>query len=142
MAGYFNKTRGPITVSLKTGESAMVPPKGTLDVTIEQDGSASLHAMVRRGLLVRLKTPPQTVVPSVVVPSVPPTPPTPSASSKPSTLVTPSTSAPVVPVTLPELPSKQWSKSRLIEHAEAMGLEIETDSTKVEILRVIEEAGR
>lgn len=130
MAGYFNKTRGPITVSLKTGEPAMVPPKGTLNVTEAQDGSASLHAMVRRGLLVRLKTPSQadTNTTQPVAPSEPVTlsaPPALAASPEP-----------------PELPSKQWSKVRLIEHAAAMGLEIETSWTKVEILEAIEEAGR
>lgn len=121
MAGYFNKTRGPITVSLKTGESAMVPPKEVLTVTSGQDGSASLHAMVRRGLLVRLKT---------------------SSQAEPTPAPTVVTPEPLIPEVPRESPSKQWTKTRLIEHATSKGLAVDSGWTKVEILEAIEEAGR
>lgn len=124
MASYFNKTRGPITVSLRTGEPVVIGPKQTLHVTPEQDRSASLLSRVKKGLLVQIK------------------------SAQPSTI--PATAAPTKPVSaskLPdepalEVPSKDWTKSRLTEHAELLGLEVPSSWTKVEILKAIEEAGR
>jgi len=121
MAGYFNKTRGLVTVSLRNGESAIVGPKQTMIVSPEQDGSASLHAMVRRGLLVRLKTPS-----------------TPVAKTAPKPVPS---SVPTTPVESVKAPSLEWKKSTLVEHAEALGLEVPASWTKVEILEAIEEAG-
>lgn len=121
MAGYFNKTRGLVTVSLKDGASAVVGPKKTMIVPPEQDGSASLHAMVRRGLLIRLKEKPPKPVPATEPELTPaPEPPVPEE---------------------PEVPSLKWSKPQLMEHAEATGLEVPSGWTKVEILEAIEEAG-
>lgn len=129
MAGYFNKTRGPVTVSLKNGESAIVGPKKTMIVTPEQDGSASLHAMVRRGLLIRLKEKPPKPVPA----------PAPEPISAPATA--PESLPSAEPMEVPsEEPSMEWTKGRLTVHAEFMGLEVPSSWTKVEILEAIEEA--
>jgi len=119
MASYFNKTRGLVTVSLKDGASSVVGPKQTMIVSPEQDGSASLHAMVRRGLLIRLKEKP----PKVVLAPEPAPAPKPLVSEE------------------PEVPSLKWSKPQLMDHSEAMGLEVPSSWTKVEILEAIEEAG-
>jgi len=110
MASYFNKTRGPVTVSLKNGESSIVGPKKVMVVSPEQDGSASLHAMVRRGLLIKLKEPTLPQIQEV---------------------------SPVEDAL--ELPSMQWTKSHLIEHAESLDLDVSSSWTKVEILQAIEE---
>ena len=68
MASYYNKTSAPITVSLKNGDSAMIPPRKKLSVTVDQDGSPSLHAMVRRGFLVKLATPKRMMMKAQSVP--------------------------------------------------------------------------
>jgi hypothetical protein len=71
MASYFNKTRGPITVSLRTGEPAIVGPKQTLCVTPEQDRSASLLSRVKKGLLVLVPDAPAKPKPAVAPPPTP-----------------------------------------------------------------------
>jgi len=125
MGKYFNPKRGPVTVSLRTGESAIVGPKKVLRVSPEQDGSAMLHAMVRRKLLIRL---PDDVVAENVVGEV-------------VKSVEPQISKSVDSTELKEeLPSMKWSKKRLKEYAECKGLEILPGSVKLEILRVIESA--
>lgn len=130
MAGYFNRTRGPITVSLKNGDSAIVGPKATLKVTPEQDGSASLHAMVRRKLLVRLKEPvTKPVVPEPDPVPVPPTSP-PSFSAEESQ----------ESEDWEEPPSLKWTKAQLSEYATDTGLEVPSSWTKVEIIEAIEAA--
>jgi hypothetical protein len=125
MAGYFNKTRGPIAVTLKTGESASIGPKKTLVVTAAQDGSSQLHAMVRRGYLVRLPD------------ASPPAPAPVSAPAEPE--------APEVEEggaeEEEESPSMRWTKAELLEYAESVDLEVEAGWTKAEILEAIEEAG-
>lgn len=122
MASYFNKTRGLVTVSLRTGESAAVGPKKTLVVTPAQDRSASILSRVRKGLLIPLKD----RTPKSVLDSEPePTPvPEPAPAEK-----------------LVEVPSFEWTKSKLLDHTVAMGLDVPSSWTKVEILEAIEEAG-
>lgn len=124
MASYFNKTRGPITVSLRTGEPAVVGPKQVLHVTPEQDRSASLLSRVKKGLLVEIKDKPPKPTPATAPEPKPVPASKPPAESK------------------PEAPSKEWTKSRLTEHAELLGLEVPSSWTKVEILEAIEEASR
>jgi len=122
MASYFNKTRGPVTVSLRTGESALVGPKKVLTVTPEQDRSASLLSRVRKGLLIPLKDKAPKAAPEPA--------PEPAPAPEP------------VPAEEPaEVPSMEWTKSRLTEHAESQGLEVPSSWTKVEILEAITEAG-
>ena len=129
MASYFNRTRGPVNVSLRDGSPLLVGPKATVNIDSRQDGSASLHAAVRRGLLIRLKekvsrpvSPPEKQVP---IESASPPPPEPDD----------------VPEDEAETPSMEWRKSELAEHAEALGLEVPSSWTKVEILEAIEGAG-
>jgi len=121
MARYFNRTRGPVTVSLRNGESAIVAPKQVLTVTPEQDRSASILSRVRKNLLVRLPDKPAAVpAPTPAVPEV---------------------QVPVKPQSQPvpvESPTMEWKKARLVEYAQAKGLEISSSWTKVEILEAIE----
>jgi len=140
MARYFNRTRGPVAVALKTGESTIVRPKGTLIVSSEQDGSASLHAKVRKGILVRLEEKPAPA-PPVVVPheEVPPEVDEELDATEPEE----------VPEDdefeddgIEEVPSMHWTKARLIDYALSLDLDVSSSSTKVEILRAIEETDR
>ena len=127
MASYFNKTRGPVNVSLRDGTPQFVGPKATVDIAPEDDGSASLHAAVRRGLLIRLKekAPRPAPAPEKQVPAEPPPPP-PEPEAEPDDDA--------------EAPSMDWKKSELAEHAESLGLEVPASWTKVEILEAIEGA--
>ena len=128
MARYYNTTRGVVTVSLRTGESAAVAPKQELVVTVAQDKSASLTAMVRKGYLVL--RPERVVVVSTPVPPV----------------VPPVQVAVAVPVedadpTQIEAPSLKWTKAQLLAYAERFGLTFESNQlTKAEILDMIEAA--
>lgn len=131
MVGYFNKTRSVITVSLKNGESAVIAPKKMLTVTSEQDGSASLHAMVRRKLLARVTL--QSV--SIPVKSESVSTPTPSVPVEPPPV------EPLTPEKQEETPNKQWTKAKLRAYAESMGLDVPFGWTKVEILEAIEGVG-
>ena len=125
MASYFNKTRGPLTVSLRTGEPSIVGPKKTLTVTPEQDRSASILSRVRKGLLIPLKE----KAPKPAPAPVPEPAPEPAPAAEPP------------PMGESEVPSMDWTKSRLTDHAESLGLEVPSSWTKVEILEAIEEAG-
>lgn len=147
MAKYFNRTRGPLAVALKTGESTIVPPKGTLIVTPAQDGSASLHAKVRKRLLVRLEEKPVKVspmpVPVVEEPEEPEEQEVASSEEGPDEGEDDGDDEDGFEDDgLEEAPSMQWTKARLIEFAESLDLDVPSNSTKVEILRAIEEAGR
>lgn len=126
MANYFNRTRGPVTVSLRNGDSACIGPKHTLSVTPEQDGSASLHAMVRRKLIVRLKEKTPKPVPAPAPKPVPTPAPVPAASPEDDQS---------------EVPSQEWTRAKLKGRAESVGLEVPSSWTKVEILEAIEGAG-
>jgi len=126
MAGYYNRLRSPVNVTLKTGVPAFIPPKKTLVVSSEEDGSASLHAMVRRGYLVRVAAEAAPVVPVEVL--------QPLLSSPPSV------EAEVEPEEEEEKPSIKWTKSRLKEHAAELGVEYPAGATKSEILEWIEDA--
>lgn len=125
MASYFNKTRGIVTVSLRTGEPAMVGPKKVLVVTPEQDRSPSLLSRVRKGLLARMPDKPA------------------PASTGAASQTQEQIEAPFAPEVPPEeeAPSLKWTKRRLAEYAEDQGLELLAGCTKVEILEAIEGAG-
>jgi hypothetical protein len=127
MARYFNKTRGPVNVSLRDGSPLFIGRKATVDIEPEQDGSASLHAAVRRGLLTRLKEKAPRPEPEKQVPVVAPPPPPPTEPEE-------------APEEDGEAPSMNWKKSDLVEHAESLGLEVPASWTKVEILEAIEGA--
>lgn len=132
MARYFNKTRSPVNVSLKDGSPLFIGRKAVVDIEPGQDGSASLHAAVRRGLLIRLK---------VEVPR--------QLDEEPVLVGTSSPSTPELELE-PEselgssgewtTPSMGWKKSDLTEYAESLGLEVLSSWTKVEILEAIEAA--
>lgn len=133
MTRYFNRTRGPATVSLKTGESALVAPKAILEVTPAQDGSASIHAMVRRNILVKLKDPVPKVEkePKVVKPEPPKEIEEVEEVEVQEVEVTEEASA------KKEVPSLQWTKTKMIAHAESLGVELPSSWTKVDILKAI-----
>ena len=70
MAKYYNKMRGPLSVSLRDGSPLVcLPKRWSEDIPLEKEGSASLQRAVRKGHLVR-----QIVVPAPVVKSSPPPP--------------------------------------------------------------------
>ena len=112
MATYYNKTRAPVTVSLRDGSSTMVPPRQKLVLTAAQDGSGQIHACVRKGLLVKLREP----APAVGE----------EAAEEAADGV--------------EAPSMSWKKDELIDHAEEVGIEVASGMTKAEILGAIEGA--
>lgn len=116
MSTYYNKTRAPVTVSLKNGESAMVPPRKTLRVSRDQDGSGSLHACLRKGLLVRLRDA------------------DPVVEAAPVEAAAPEAAPPV------DAPSLSWTKAELIDFAENSKIEVASGWTKAEILEAIEGA--
>lgn len=135
MASYFNKTRGVITLSLRTGESAVVPPKATIHLTEEQDRSASILSRVRKGFLILLK---EKKAPVLFV--------EPSPSTSPKIL-----SSPVAKSdsesddecngeSTANKPSMKWTKDQLIDHAMMMGIDVH-GKNKSEILAAIEEEG-
>jgi hypothetical protein len=131
---YYNKARNPITVTLRTGEASLVPPKGYLSVTQEQDGSSSLLAMVRKGHLLRTR---------IDVPSAQP-------SEEPSPPAVQPVQAISVDVEKPkdliveepkDVPSAEWSRSRLVAYAKTVGFEVDPRASKASLLRSIQEAG-
>lgn len=137
---YFNRTRGPVAVMLKTGESTIVRPKGTLVVTPEQDGSASLHAKVRKKIFVRLEDKP--VAAPVPVPPSEEVPPVVEEELAEEPEEEGSEDDEFEDDDLEGVPSMQWTKAQLIEYANSLDLDVSSNSTKVEILQAIEEAGR
>ena len=56
---YYNRTRGPLSVTLASGASTAVAPKSWIDVPIDEDGSANLGELVLKGLLVRAAVQPE-----------------------------------------------------------------------------------
>lgn len=141
MARYFNRTRGPVAVALKTGESTIVKPKGTLIVTPEQDGSASLHAKVRKGILVRLEEKPAPA-PPVVTPQEEAPPVDEEELAEEPEGETASEDDEFEDDDHEDVPSMRWTKAQLIDCANSLDLDVSSNSTKVEILQAIEEAGR
>jgi len=85
MARYYNKTRSPISASLRDGGSAYFPPKKWVTLTKEQEGSAAVVEYVRKGILARREA---------RKPAVEGPPPPPKAPEPPK----PAASVPAVPV--------------------------------------------
>jgi hypothetical protein len=71
MGDYYNKTRGPLSVTFNDGSVAAVSPKTWLYVTPANEGTSCIQRLVAKGFLVR-STVPRTVVsaPLVEVPTV------------------------------------------------------------------------
>ena len=57
MADYYNKTRGPLAVTLRRGGSMSVGPKAWCFIEAADEGSESLTDLVRKGFLVRSLVP-------------------------------------------------------------------------------------
>lgn len=117
MARYYNKTTGLITVTLKDGAAAVVPPKQFLPVPREQDGSSSLRKAVSKGFLLRMEDPKPAPAPVEAPP-------------------------PAEPVSAPEEedpPSMDWRKDELVAYAEGRSLDV-SGMTKAQILEAIEGA--
>jgi len=55
MGDYYNKTRGPLSVTLNDGSAASVSPKTWLYVTPANEGSPTIVKLVEKGFLVRSK---------------------------------------------------------------------------------------
>jgi hypothetical protein len=53
MMRYFNRTKGSVAVSFKSGASIAAPSKGWFEVPPEEDGSASILEHVAKGHIVR-----------------------------------------------------------------------------------------
>lgn len=126
MVSYFNPTQGIVNVTLRTGESAIVLPKKTIEVTPQQDRSPSILSRVSKGLLRRLPNKPEPVVrqentseASDVV----------SSGSEPATVVMLEESSPTI----------KWRKDRLVAFALALGVPVKDDMTKADILLRINE---
>jgi hypothetical protein len=128
MGSYFNPTRGLINVTLRTGEPAVVVPKGTLKVTPERDRSPSILSRVRKGLLVKLVDPPEkTVVEADSVERKP-------AGKAPVREEAAKVEKPT------ELPTMKWTKPRLLAYAVENDVEVSSAMTKLDILNAIKAA--
>ncbi len=53
MAKYYNKSKGPLAVVLKGGNSVAIPGKSWIRIPTDQESSADLHRYVKKGFLVR-----------------------------------------------------------------------------------------
>jgi hypothetical protein len=130
---YYNKDRSPVTVTLRTGEASLVPPKGYLSVTQEQDGSTSLLKMVQKGHLLR-----QQIAPLVAV----------EVASEPVAVEPVEAISAKVEEPEPQIveepkdvPSVKWSKSKLLAFAKDHGLDIDAEASKTSVLKSIQDAG-
>jgi hypothetical protein len=79
MAKYYNKTRGPLAVSLSSGASAIIPPKTWVEIDAADAGSPDMISLVGRGYLVKskveeLSAPAEPVAPEAPVPAPAPEP--------------------------------------------------------------------
>lgn len=101
---YFNRTRGPLPLELRSG-SRVVPPKGSIDISPEDEGSASVVRYVKKGFLIapRIRPP---VEPKKAPQKPEPTPaPAPKAAPapKPAAKPAPAPKAEIKPAPAPEL---------------------------------------
>lgn len=55
MGDYYNKTRGPLSMTLNDGTASSVPPKTWYYISPANEGSASVQKLVAKGFLVRAK---------------------------------------------------------------------------------------
>lgn len=74
MAKYFNKTRSPFSAPLRDGSTAYFAPKKWVVVTKDQEGTAALVQLVKKGLLVRREVAAVAAPAPAPVPVVAPTP--------------------------------------------------------------------
>jgi len=70
MGDYYNKTRGPLSVTLNDGSAASITPKTWLTISAANEGSASVQKLVAKGDLVRSKMMPDPVAPVAPAPVV------------------------------------------------------------------------
>lgn len=110
MAKFYNTTRGPIAVSLSSGNQLSIPPKTWIEIDPADEGSAMLVPMVRKGFLVRSSV-------DAVKPG-----PTPEPAPAPAPVV----AAPVLPPVLPVLDEKP------LQDEKPIGKKHEAKSTSVE----------
>lgn len=57
MSVYFNRTSGPLALTLRDGSAILIVPKGRAEVTPAQDGSSSIVRALQKGLIANV-TPP------------------------------------------------------------------------------------
>lgn len=72
MPNYYNRTKGPLPITLLSGKSVVCPPKSWVEIDPEDAGSPSLLAFERSNALVRQKesAPPVEAVTSALPPAV------------------------------------------------------------------------
>jgi len=78
MPRYYNKTRGPLSLSLPSGPT-VIAAKSFLEISREDAGCAAVTKYVQKGMLVPPKKPsvpppPMPTVPKTAVPTVDPAP--------------------------------------------------------------------
>ena len=78
---YYNKTRGPLPLSLPSG-STVVAPKSFIDISRTDEGCSSVAKYVKKGLLVAPKLRPVSEPVAAVDPA--PAPPAPEPEVEPS----------------------------------------------------------
>jgi|WetSurMetagenome_2_1015567.scaffolds.fasta_scaffold02643_2 hypothetical protein len=138
---YYNKARSPVTVTLRTGEASLVPPKGYLSVTSEQDGSTSLLKLVQKGLLLRRRIAPPVAVEVASEPAaVEPVEAISAKVEEPETQVAEAFETQVIEEPK-DVPSAKWSKSRLVAFAKDHALDIDDEASKASVLKSIQDAG-
>jgi hypothetical protein len=53
MAKYYNRSRGPLNVPLRSGNSLSIPPKSWVEIPLKDEGSERVITYLRKGYLVR-----------------------------------------------------------------------------------------
>jgi hypothetical protein len=71
MGDYYNKTRGPLSVTFNNGAAAAIPPKSWLTISAANEGSNSIQQLLAKGLLIRSKMVPDPVPAVVAVVAAP-----------------------------------------------------------------------
>lgn len=57
MSVYFNRTNGPLALTLRDGSAILIVPKGRAELTPQQDGSTSILRALKKGFIADV-TPP------------------------------------------------------------------------------------
>jgi hypothetical protein len=96
MAAYYNKTRGPLSITLANGESMCLGTKKWVTLSPEDEGSSSLAEALRRGFLVKSKIDATVLAPVVAPVPAPAIQSAPVAVTPPQTVATPASNSNLV----------------------------------------------
>jgi hypothetical protein len=58
MKTYYNRTSGPLPLTLRDGSVVLIPPKKKAEVSDEQDASTAIVRALAKGLIVDVTPPP------------------------------------------------------------------------------------